>query len=106
MQWLGAKKGFYLDSLSFLISAIFIFLISKRFVVAMNFKRVGQEIIEVIRKSVFQEIKDGVSYFIRKKDIRFTAGIIFALWSALGAVYVVAIVFVQKTLHSGAPDGK
>ncbi len=104
VQWLGAKKGFYLDSLSFLISAIFIFLISKRFVVAMNFKRVGQEIIEVIRKSVFQEIKEGVSYFIRKKEIRFTAGVIFALWSALGAVYVVVIVFVQKALHSATKD--
>ena len=104
VEWLGAKSGFYLDSLSFLISGTLIFLISKRFTAVMNFKEVGKEIIEVIRKSVFQEIKDGVLYFINKKDIRFTAGIIFALWSALGAVYVVVIVFVQKTLHSATKD--
>ena len=104
VQWLGSKTGFYLDSLSFLISATFIFLISKRFVAAVNFKEVSKEIVEVIRKSVFQEIKDGILYFIQKKDIRFTAGIIFALWSALGAVYVVVIVFVQKTLHSATKD--
>jgi MFS family permease len=104
VEWLGAKSGFYLDSLSFLVSGTLVFLISKRFVAAMNFRKVGQEIIEVIRKSVFQEIKDGVFYFIRNKDIRFTAGIIFALWSALGAVYVVAIVFVQNTLHSATKD--
>ncbi len=104
VEWLGAKSGFYLNSLTFLISGTFIFLISKKFVVAMDFKKIGQEIIEVIRKSVFQEIKDGVFYFIRKKDIRFTAGIIFALWSALGAVYVVIIVFVQNTLHSTTKD--
>ncbi len=104
VEWLGAKKGFYLNSLTFLISGMFIFLISKKFVVAMDFKKIGQEIIEVISKSVFQEIKDGMSYFIRKKEIRFTAGIIFALWSALGAVYVVVIVFVQNTLHSTTKD--
>ena len=104
VEWLGAKSGFYLDSLSFLVSGALVFLISKQFVAAMNFKKVGQEIIEVIRKSVFQEIKEGVFYFIQKKDIRFTAGIIFALWSALGAVYVVTIVFVQKTLHSATKD--
>ena len=104
VQWLGPKTGFYLDSLSFLISATFIFLISKRFVVAVNFKEVSKEIVEVIKKSVFQEIKDGILYFIHKKDIRFTAGIIFALWSALGAVYVVVIVFVQKALHSATKD--
>jgi len=104
VYWLGAKSGFYLNSLTFLISGTLIFLISRKFVVAMDFKKVGQEIIEVIGKSVIQEIKEGVLYFIRKKDIRFTAGIIFALWSALGAVYVVVIVFVQNTLHSATKD--
>jgi len=104
VEWLGAKSGFYLNSITFLISGTLIFLISKRFVVEMDFRKVGQEIMEVIRKSVFQEIKEGVFYFIRKKDIRFTAAIIFALWSALGAVYVVIIVFVQNTLHSTTKD--
>jgi len=104
VEWLGAKSGFYLNSLTFLVSGTLIFLISKRFVVEMDFRKVGQEIMEVIGKSVFQEIKEGVFYFIRKKDIRFTAAIIFALWSALGAVYVVIIVFVQNTLHSTTKD--
>jgi len=108
VEKLGAKSGFYLDSLSFLISGALIFLISKRFAATMNFnaefRQVSREIVEVIRKSVFTEIKEGIFYFIRNKDIRFTAGIIFALWSALGAVYVVVIVFVQKTLHSATKD--
>lgn len=108
VEKLGAKSGFYLDSLSFLISGALIFLISKRFVATMNFnaefRQVSKEIVEVISKSVFTEIKEGVFYFIRNKDIRFTAGIIFGLWSALGAVYVVVIVFVQKALHSATKD--
>jgi MFS family permease len=104
VEWLGAKSGFYLDSLSFLISGSLIFFIAKQSRAVMNFRKVGKEIVEVIRKSVFQEIKDGILYFIRNKDIRFTAGIIFTLWSALGAVYVVLIVFVQKTLNSATKD--
>ena len=104
VEWLGAKSGFYLDSLSFFTSAILILLIAKKAAASISIKRVSQEIVEVIRKSVLQEIKEGVLYFIRNKSIRFTAGIIFILWSALGAVYVVMIVFVQRTLHSATKD--
>jgi DHA3 family macrolide efflux protein-like MFS transporter len=104
VEWLGAKSGFYLDALSFLISATLIFFITKNHIVNMSLKKVGREIVEVIRKSVLQEVKEGVLYFVKKKDIRFTAGVIFILWSALGAVYVVFIVFVQKTLHSATKD--
>lgn len=104
VEKLGAKSGFYLNSLTFLVSGLFIFLISKKFSAGVSFGEVSKEIVEVIRKSVFQEIKEGVIYFIRNKDIRWTAGIIFALWSALGSVYVVIIVFVQKTLHSKTKD--
>ncbi len=104
VEHLGARSGFYLDALSFLISGLLIFTIVKKSAASMNLKKVGKDIAEVIRKSVLQEIKEGVLYFIQKKDIRFTAGIIFILWSALGAVYVVLIVFVQKTLHSATQD--
>jgi predicted MFS family arabinose efflux permease len=104
VEWLGAKGGFYLDSLSFLISAILIFSIVKKPMGPLNLKKFSKEIVEVIRKSALQEAKEGILYFIKNKDIRFTSGIIFILWSALGAVYVVIIVFVQKTLHSATKD--
>lgn len=107
VEWWGAKSGFYLDGLSFLISAGFIFFIAKKPASAMGLKEVSREIKEIvegIRKSVLQEIKDGILYFVKNKEIRFTAGVIFILWSALGAVYVVLIAFVQKTLHSATKD--
>jgi DHA3 family macrolide efflux protein-like MFS transporter len=104
VEWLGAKSGFYLDSLSFLVSGLCIFFISRKYSAAFDIKKVGKEIVEVIRKSVMQEIKDGIIYFIKNKGIRVTALIIFTLWSALGAIYVVLIVFVQKTLHSATKD--
>lgn len=106
VEWLGAKSGFYLDALSFLISALLIYSITKKAKVAamVTIKEVSKEIVQIIRKSVFQEIKEGILYFIRQKDIRFTSGIIFVLWSCLGSIYVVTIVFVQKTLHSATKD--
>jgi MFS family permease len=104
VEWLGAKSGFYLDALSFLISGTLIFLITKRYTASMDLKKFSREIVEVIRKPVFQEIKEGILYFTRNKSIRFTAGVIFILWSALGAVYVVLIVFVQRALHSATKD--
>lgn len=104
VEWMGAKSGFYLDSASFLISGTLIFLISKRAAQGLDLKKVGKEIVAVIQKSVVQELREGILYFVQNKKIRFTASVIFALWSALGAVYVVIIVFVQRTLHSATKD--
>ncbi|MDD4894139.1 MAG: MFS transporter [Candidatus Omnitrophica bacterium] len=104
VEWWGARSGFYLDALSFLVSGTLIFLIAKRSAAAMGIKKVSIEIVDVIKKSVLQEIKDGILYFIKNKDIRFTAGVTFILWSALGSIYVVLIVFVQNTLHSATKD--
>ncbi|MFA5156826.1 MAG: MFS transporter [Candidatus Omnitrophota bacterium] len=114
VDWLGARSGFFLDAFSFLVSGSLIFFISRRAFVAVGskakhidrqgIKKVSREIVAVINKSVFQEIKEGVLYFLKNKDIRFTAGIIFILWSALGAVYAVSIAFVQRTLQSVTKD--
>lgn len=106
VEWLGAKSGFYLDSCSFLISATLIFFIRKEIKVVTKLAEMGREIVQVLRSptSVLQDIRQGVVYFLRTREIRFTAGIMFVLWSALGSVYAVIIVFVQKTLGSATKD--
>ncbi len=104
VEWLGAKSGFYLDSLSFFISGAFIFLIVKKKGAHLTVQNISKDIMEVIQKSVFQDIKEGFFYFFKEKRIRFTAVIMFILWAALGSIYVVTIVFVQKTLQSATKD--
>lgn len=104
VEWLGPQGGFYLDAVSFLLSAVLIFFIATGKAIKIKIKGFASEIVEVIRKSLLEEIRDGVIYFIRQKEIRFTAGVMFLLWSGLGAIYVVLIVFVQKTLGSGTKD--
>ena len=104
VEKVGAENGFYLDAVSFFVSGTLIFLITKRQAARINLRKVGQELVEVIRKSVMREIKDGILYFAAKKGIGFTAGILFALSSAMGVVFVVLIAFVQNTLGSATKD--
>jgi DHA3 family macrolide efflux protein-like MFS transporter len=56
VEWLGAKSGFYLDALSFLVSGALIFLIAKKgaAISSLNIKKVGQEIVRAIGKSVLE----------------------------------------------------
>lgn len=107
VEWWKAKSGFYLDAESFLVSAVFIFLIKPKKSVSFNPKDIAVEskrFVKDIGKSVIQELKDGISYIFKFKDMRFTTGILFLLWSALGSVYVVFIVFIQQTLQSATKD--
>ena len=104
VEWLGVKGGFCLNALGFFISGALIFSIRQSKAVHLKIKELSREIVEVIRKSVIQEIKEGITYFIKQKDVRFTGAIMFFLGGALGAVYVVMIVFVQQTLQSATKD--
>ena len=114
VEWLGAKGSFYLDALSFFVSALLIFFIVVKKVNRQRLSHLSREIVGVVIKestvvplrliAVLREIKEGIVYFIKQKEIRFTASVIFLLWSALGAIYVVLIVFVQNTLHSATKD--
>lgn len=106
ISWIGPKSGFYLDSVSFFISAILIFLIGKK----INHEKkeslikMGKDVLEVIQKSVMQEIKEGIFYLVKNKDLRYTIFLLFLLWGALGSIYTVIIVFVQGSLHSATKD--
>ncbi|MBL7081391.1 MAG: MFS transporter [Candidatus Omnitrophica bacterium] len=104
VERLGSRGGFYLDAFTFFISAVLIFLISTRKAATVKIKEVGKEIVEVIEKSVVREIKEGLKYFIQKKEMRFTGAVMSFLGGAGGAVYIVIIVFVQEVLKSATFD--
>ena len=104
VEWLGPQGGFAINAAGFFLSGALIFSISHRKVPALKFRQLGKEIVEVIRKSVMQEIKDGISYFMGQRDVKFTGAIMFFLGGVLGAAYVMMIVFIQQTLQSGTRD--
>lgn len=101
------KGGFIFDSATFFISAVLIFFISRHNGAARvkePVKELGREIVDVMRKSFFGELRDGIKYCFKQKEIRFTALILFFIMAALGAVYVVSIAFVQTALRTVTRD--
>lgn len=104
VEWLGPRGGFCLNAVGFFTSGILIFSIKERKAVRLRIRQLSKEIVEVISKSVIQEIKEGIVYFIKQKDVRLTGTIMFFLGGALGAIYVVMIVFVQEVLQSATRD--
>jgi len=101
----GVKNSFYINGLTFFASALLIFLITKTVTLKKGaIIEIGIEVLEVIRKSVVEEIKEGAVYLFKLKEIRFIVVTLFILWSALGATYVIMIVFVQEALNTVTKD--
>lgn len=103
----GAKGGFICDAVTFFVSGILVFSIGSQFRLKIKTSEIigiSKEVMTVIKKSVLSEIKEGVSYLINHKDIRFIVSVLFILFSAAGAIYVVIIVFVQEAFRSVTRD--
>ncbi len=56
------------------------------------------------QKSVWQEIIDGIRYIRSQKEIGFIFWMMSILFAAVGAIYVVIIVFIQQAFHSVTKD--
>ena len=105
-KW-GAAGGFLCDAVTFFSSSLLIMLMSREGKLNVNPKtilNVSREMMGDIRKSVLLEIKDGFSYLVNHHDIRFIINMLFTLFSAAGAIYVVVIVFVQEAFGSVTLD--
>lgn len=101
MPIFGVKTGLIIDSITFFTSAALLSFMrvgyaKKEF--KENIYDISREIGQAIKKSVFMEIKEGIRYLLQHKKMHFVIGILFLLWSAIGASYVVVIAFIQKTL--------
>lgn len=103
----GARNGFIIDGVTFLVSAVLVFSMdfSRSFKMdrAAIFK-VSREIIGPIRRSVWSELKEGLRYLVQNKELRLIIGMISAILAAGGAVYVVIIVFIQECFQSVTKD--
>lgn len=108
VEHVGPYGGFFIDALTYLISGCCIFIIAPKMHVApkgegVSFRRALDEEKKAVR-TIFADIGQGWKYILKDKSVRFIAQTFFLLWSAVGAVYVVIIVFVQKTLGTITRD--
>ncbi len=96
----GASGGFFIDSATFLISGIMLTFVTLRLKDSIKADRKEIKISKLIRKTVLDDIKEGIIYLKGHKDIRMIANTLFLIMSGVGSLYVIVIVFVQETLGS------
>ena len=103
IEKLGARNGFIVDAITFFLSGAMIFtiVVPKKIKISKNIiLEKGKEIVSEIKMSFWQEFIEGFKYLFKQKEIRFIASMFFVLLSAVGAIYVVSIVFIQEAFHS------
>jgi MFS family permease len=109
-SWIVERAGFftglYCDTACYFISAALVFSITALRYRFPNKKTIIAGTREMIRveKSVWHEILDGIRYIRSQKKIRFIFWTMFILLSAVGAIYVIIIVFIQQAFHSVTKD--
>lgn len=107
IAYIGAIGGFYIDSLTFFVSAFLITMMVKSdFIRAVrsDLETTKQAIGNSIRKSIFSEIREGLQYLAKYSDMRFVIYVFFVLMAGLGTISCVIIVFVQKAFGTSTRD--
>lgn len=107
VEKIGPAGGFVFDAATFFISGLLIVSLSKDVRFSINkadFIDASRELILNIQKSVMAELKEGIGYLVNHRDIRFIIHMLFVLFSAAGAIYVVIIIFIQEALGSITRD--
>lgn len=96
----GARGGFYIDSLTYFISAVMVSFVVLGFKQAVKAKASKEKLRGLIKKTILSDIKEGLLYLKDHKDIRMVANTMFILMAGVGSTYVLIIVFVQEMLDS------
>ena len=102
----GFFAGFCWDTVCYFLSAALVFSITAfryRFPDKKMFIDGTKEILQA-EKSVWHEIIGGIRYIRSQKEISFIFWTMFILLAAVGAIYVVIIVFIQQAFHSVTKD--
>lgn len=104
---IGAIGGFFIDGVTFFVSASFIaMIVKKQFVahVAEDLKVTREALENSIRKSIFEDIKDGIKYLKQFDEMHFIVYVFFLLMAGLGSISCVIIVFIQESFGTATLD--
>ena len=107
IKYIGAIGGFYIDGATFFISAALIgMMLRRQFVsrVREDLKATTKAFGSSIRRSIFEEMREGVGYLRRYSNMRFIVNVFFFLMAGLGAISCVIIVFIQESFGTATLD--
>jgi MFS family permease len=102
----GFLAGFCWDAGCYIVSAALVISITALRHKFPNTSEIiaGTKAMLQTEKSVWHEITDGIRYIRSQKEIRFIFWTSFILLFAVGAIYVVIIIFIQQAFHSVTTD--
>jgi MFS transporter, DHA3 family, macrolide efflux protein len=103
----GVKGGLIVDALTFFLSAVFVMFIKTKenlFGTKESIYDIGRNVKDIIKRSVFYEIKHGIQHILSQRRMHFVIVLLFVLSSGVGASQVVMIVFIQNSLASITKD--
>jgi len=106
VEYTGSFGGFCWGAIGYFLSAVLVFSIAKlrRRLPNKSELIAGTKKMIQTQKSVWHEIMDGISYIRSQKEISFIFWMMTILFAAIGAIYVVIIVFIQQAFHSVTKD--
>lgn len=107
IQSIGAIGGFYIDGMTFFVSALLITMIAN----VRSIKEVKNDIVVTkeaitssLRKSIVRDMIDGIKTIWAHDDMRFIVMVFFLLMAGLGAISCVIIVFIQNAFGTSTRD--
>lgn len=104
VQRLGYMWGFYINGMSYFISAVLISLITpKRKTVDIKEDiHMTREVIEcAIRKNIFKEVAEGYKIMFRSPGMKTVTSGLFLTMAGAGSVFCVILVFIQESFGTG-----
>lgn len=97
---LGAKGGFYVDAVTYFISALMLSFVSIRVKEKKSVLPSRDDLKVFFKRTIIDDIKEGLLYLKGNRDIRMVANTMFIIMAGVGSIYIIIIVFVQQALHS------
>ena len=107
IKWIGHMWGFYLDSVSYFISAALIAIIipKKKLANVREDIQMTREIIEKsIRRNIWNEIIEGFGHMFKKDKMKIVTSMLFLLMAGAGSIFCIIIVFIQESFGSVTED--
>ena len=106
VKWVGHMWGFYIDGISFFLSAGLIATISpnKKILKKEDIQKTKEIIEKSLRKNVWKEIVEGFHYIIKNEKMVIVTSALFVIMAGTGSVFCIIIVFIQNTFGSITSD--
>ena len=106
VDYLGPRGGFAINGITYIASALFIFLISKSVIKGRKegFSVAIRDTFGAFRSTVLKDLREGTRYLFLDSNLRSVMVLFFGIFSGLGCVYVSWIVFIQRSLGSVTKD--